>query len=185
MRGIRAVCAISVVALASCSSPAEPQTLDPLPAVTDSPADPAPSTTREPTASPLATSSLTAADFVDEYVGLTNLALSEPPMMAEWEQLFAPSCSVCASGFETATGIQARGHTISGGEWINWEVTVADQQENEALVVVSGSIDEATVSSAGGEVVDTFAAVDDVSVAYTVRRQPDGAWLIVGGDTIP
>jgi hypothetical protein len=184
MRVITGILAVLALLASGCTQAAAPSSL-PTPSRTAT-ASPVPSETGLAviTSEPEDVVADAAAMFVEAYVSTANRALSEPEAMADWEEQFAPSCRVCVSGFETAQSIHERGHLIEGGELTDWTVTPGDETAEQSVFTVSGTITEATELTQNGAIINSYAAVPDVTLVYTVRLQPDGSWLVVAGELL-
>lgn len=184
MRVITGILAVLALLASGCTEAAEPSSLPtPTRSVTASPV-PSEIALADRTSEPEDRVADAAELFVETYVSTANRALSEPEAMAEWEAQFAPSCRVCVSGFETAQSIHERGNLIEGGELTDWTVVQGDETGDQSVVTVSGSIAEAIELSQNGTIINTYAAVPDITLVYTVRLQPDGTWLVVSGELL-
>jgi hypothetical protein len=180
VRGIRAVCAISAVALAACSSPAQPETL---PAVTTEPTPvegPTPSLSVE---SPPAVTDQ-AIDFVDEYFASLEGSIRSEEALANRRASFAPSCTLCAAGADVAEEILSTGYQVSGGLVEHKTVEVQDSADG-ALVQVRYRISEIELTDSSGTVVGTAPTTDWRTQVLEIRQQPDGSWLIISAEQLP
>jgi hypothetical protein len=118
-----------------------------------------------------------------DYVDAANAALSDPRRLADWEALFRPSCEVCSSGFAASSEIHARGDTVDGGRLSVTDIQFSGVTPRKATVVVTGAVAPAEVRTATGEVLDSFPAIDAVTLVYTARRVGD-AWQMTSGQVV-
>jgi hypothetical protein len=63
-------------------------------------------------------------------------------------------------------------------------VTPGGETAEQSVFTVSGTITEATELTQNGAIINSYAAVPDVTLVYTVRLQPDGSWLVVAGELL-
>lgn len=183
MRGITGGLTVLAVLLAACSTPpAEPETLAPVgsPGSTPGPTasnPPSPTESSAPADSP-------AESFLAEYVDTANAALADAEAMPQWRARFSDTCTVCRGGFDTATEIHDDGHSINGGQLVEWSARIEEMAESQATFLVTGTVAAAQVTAADGTVVEDYPAAEGVTIVYTVRLQPDGSWLVVGGELL-
>ncbi|MGB9373352.1 MAG: hypothetical protein WCA82_04220 [Jiangellales bacterium] len=182
MRVITGILAVLALMLSGCSDTADP---DVLPEPTGSEvATPRPSPT--PAASP--TQSATPVDealqFVDDYLWTANEALTDAAALKNWRSYFSDSCSVCLSGFRAASSIRSQGNSVEDGKFRDWRATKQASDSTQVTVLVIGDVDAATVRSPDGDVVSTFDSVESATVLYTMRKQPDGSWLMIAGELV-
>ena len=182
MRGKTGILTVLVVLLSACATPSEPETLAPVesPAPTATPlTSPGPSPTIQ-----ASVDKSVAEAFLSEYLDAANAALADAEAMPGWRQRFSESCSVCKAGYRSASAIYTEGHRIVGGGLVDRSVRVEDSAEGQATFMVSGTVAAAQVLASDGSTVDTFDAEEDIAVVYTVRRQPSGSWLVIGGELL-
>jgi hypothetical protein len=118
-----------------------------------------------------------------DYIDVANAALTKPEALADWEALFVASCQVCSNGFATASRIQARGDTVTGGELSATNIQLSDVTPGQATVVITGAVDAAEVKDPTGEIVESFPAIEAVTIVYTASRSK-GAWQMTSGQVV-
>jgi hypothetical protein len=179
VRGIRAVCAISAVALAACSSPAQPETL---PAVTNDapPSPPASETTDlEPQTSEetaTATSDIAAA-ALENYLKAANRA-SRGEELEEFRTLFAESCGICMSQYNNFTSAYSMGNSATGTLYTNWSIETVARDGDQVVVQTVLDTGDIELRDLNGDLIDTFNGESGIATAWTLKMQED-TWLVV------
>jgi len=189
MRGIRAVCAISVVALAACSSPAEPQTLDPLPSSSYAPPgetaeDALPSVDAAVREDDVATDAIAA---LESYFSSAN-AVARGADPIEHESRYAASCQACTDATDDFLAAQTDGVVADGDRYADWSISVEETgQDGNTQALLTSVIDFAAVNlvDTDGVISESVPAWIDAVFVWTLERQSDGTWLIVSGQQLP
>ena len=181
--GIRSALAGIVLILAACSSPAEPETLEPLPShsATRSPVGGTPQPTRE-------TSSTTAPAHegpgeaaikaLDAYFRAANRA-SRGRAIDELRSRFAESCALCATQYRNFSSAYSAGNSATGTLYEDWSISVVDETDRQVVlqsIVDTGAI---TLRDESDQVLDEFPAESDMATVWTLARDEAGAWLII------
>lgn len=178
MRGIRLALAGFVLILAGCSSPAEPETLEPLPTQTGTAS---PSVTPvDPTqpAAPARTPAVDAVQALDSYFQAANRA-SRGRGIDELQDRFTDTCGLCATQHRNFANAYAVGHTAAGTLYEDWSITVVDETDRQVVLQSVVDTGEIVLSDQSGQVIEEFAGESQISTIWTLARDDSGAWLII------
>jgi len=182
MRVITGILAVAALILSGCSEAAEPTTL---------PAQPSPAS---PSALPLATPAASTAAAsptadegaelaLEEYFRSANM-VAKGAAIDGHELLYSDSCEACVSATADFAAAQQEGLRADGDRFARWSIDT--QNESDKLVLATSVIDFDAVDliDGDGSVADSVPAWSEATFAWTLRKQPDGSWLIVQGQLL-
>lgn len=180
VKAIWGVLALFALGLSGCASAAEPTTLAP-PVVTDT-VSPAPSPPNSDAAASDADDEIVSA--MERFFTAANAA-SRGEGIDEFGSLFAPSCALCATQQENFRTAYAAGQRADGDLYTSWTMEVQGNDGETALVTTVVDTGEITLLSPTGEVLEVFPAESELSTAWTLQRNPAGAWIVIAAQDLP
>lgn len=184
---MRVITGISVLALmlAGCSDASGPATLE-IPDPSSLPAAPARSASDAPAPSPSAAEQSPEAAAVaalEAYFASANDFASGGSADAH-QRHYTDSCAACVSAASDFAVALESGLRADTERYAAWRITLEEIEPGSALL--TSEIDFAAVSLVDdkGFVVEEVPGWSGATFAWTLARQPDGAWMVVQGQLL-
>lgn len=136
-----------------------------------------------PTADPSAALQAELEAFFREYNDAINESFTSPEAAERRSTFYSTSCSVCISGQQLVDDIANKGQTFRGDPAEPPQVAVDSVEPGQVEVRTVQDIPPGEIL-AGTDVVERFEENVGLTIAYTLRRQESGRWIIVQGEKL-
>jgi hypothetical protein len=172
--------ALAGLVLGACGDDDQPSTLPDVTPSTTSVESPSATPSGNPTAQLEA--EITA--FLEQYAEAINESWTSEDALARRREMFADTCESCLAGWEFAQRAHSEALRFVGGTASISKVRVDRVDDDVVTVSAFTNSEPGDLLTAEGELVQHFDGAIETQISYQVRREKNGAWIILLGEVL-